>query len=158
LIQTCARVSGPQPTLRAFTALALLLMMTSLAVFAGPPRPRKTVVISMVPLLANPQKFNHKTIETHGFLDLGSRFDSRRLWLHERDVEGHLFKNSIQLVLSAEEYLRYRHLHRTYVMIGGQFHSTGWDSNPISSGTLSPVTLLARWGSHPPPTPEAPEN
>lgn len=109
----------------------------------GAPRHPKPVVIGMVPLLAAPQKYDGKVIQTWGFLNL--RFESDSLWLHKEDLQASLLKNSFALDLTTKQREEFKSLNHTYVMLQGTLHSKGPDNPGLESGRISDITMVHGW-------------
>jgi hypothetical protein len=94
-------------------------------------------------LLAAPQKYDGKVIQTWGFLNL--RYESDSLWLHKEDLQASLLKNSFALRLTQEQREQFKGLNHTYVMVQGTLHSKGPDGSDLESGTISDVTMVRGW-------------
>jgi len=106
----------------------------------------------MVALLAAPQKYDGKVIQTWGFLNL--RYESDSLWLHQEDLRNSLLKDSFALELTQKQREQFKSLNHTYVMVQGTLHCKGSDDSGLESGTISDVTMVHGW---PPFVPFAPK-
>jgi hypothetical protein len=128
---------------------AISLSVVLLVFTAGPrlsksaPRSSKPIVIGMIPLLAAPQKYDGKVIQTWGFLNL--RYEDDSLWLHREDLQASLWKDSFALQLTQKQREQFKGLNHTYVMVQGTLHSKGPDGDSLDSGTIAQVTLVHGW-------------
>jgi hypothetical protein len=107
------------------------------------PQHSKPVVIGMVPLLAAPQEYDGKVVQTWGFLYL--RFEDDSVWLHREDLLNFLWKDSFALDLTQKQREQFKSLNHTYVMVQGTLHSKGPDGPGLESGTISDVTMVHGW-------------
>jgi hypothetical protein len=130
-------------------AVALLLFGTSTHCVAAQ-KSFKPITVGMVALLARPQKYNGKTIETWGYLFIGGMPEQDSLWLREEDGKFMLSKSSFGLDLSPEQRQQFRCLNRTYVLITGTLKSKGPDTPSLNSGTITRITALTGWSPYRP--------
>jgi glyoxylate utilization-related uncharacterized protein len=100
--------------------------------------------VSMVSLLAAPDKYEGKFIRVQGFLTIG--FESDALYLHEEDYTYGLTKNSFTLHLTEEQEKEYRVLDKKYVLLEGMFSGNGPDAREMTSGGIFKITRLEVWG------------
>lgn len=133
------------------TRLGLLILSIGILLFAptsGPSadtaRPAKPVVVGMIPLLASPEKYDGKIIQTWGFLNLRPPEDNG-IWLHKEDMDASLWKDSFRLQLTEKQDEQYKSLNHTYVIVQGTLHSKGPATPDLVSGTISDVTLVHGW-------------
>jgi protein associated with RNAse G/E len=76
--------------------------------------------VSIIQLIANPEKFDGKTIYIKGFLNLS--FEGNALYLSDKDFDFKIFKNAIYLWLSNEDSFNLREqCNHKYVSIIGIF-------------------------------------
>lgn len=124
-------------------SIALLMLTANPSVSMGATKRSKPISVGMVALLAAPQKYNGKVVQTWGFLNL--RSDSNALFLHEEDLRVPLWKNSFALDLTEEQEEQFKSLSLTYVIVEGTLHSEGPDGPALNSGTLVHITLVRGW-------------
>lgn len=124
-------------------AVGLLIAAASGGPVLAAPRHSKPLVTGMVALLAAPQKYDGKVIQTWGFLNL--RYESDSLWLHEEDLRNSLLKDSFALELTQKQREQFKSLNHTYVVVQGTLHSKGSDDPGLESGTISDVTMVHGW-------------
>jgi len=132
-------------------ALALLLLGAITNCIAAQ-KGSKPITVSMVALLATPQKYNGKVIETWGYLFIGGMPEQDSLWLREEDGKFMLSINSFGVDLSPEQRQQFQCLNRTYVLVTGTFKSKGLNTSSLNSGTITRITALTGWSPyHPQP-------
>ncbi len=140
-------------------ALSFLFVIVFFAagsrVYVAAQKPSKVVSVGMVALLAAPQNYNGKQIQTWGFLHIGRIPEEDSLWLRKEDGDFSLFKNSFGLELSPEQRQAFSCINHTYVAITGVLHSDGPDSASLNSGTIKQVTQLTGWSPYRPSPCEA---
>lgn len=127
------------------TFLVGLMFLAGVAISVSASKHQEPVNVGMIPLLASPEKYNGKVIQTIGFLNIGSMRENDNLWLYERDGELSLFKNSFSLDLSDDQRKQFMHLNHTYVLITGTLHSDGPEGTSMDSGIIVHVTKLDGW-------------
>lgn len=79
------------------------------------------VRVSLVQLIATPERFEGKFVEVSGFLHLG--FESSALCLHRDDCENRLYENSLWVSLSVEMQTQEKEINNRYVTLAGKFTS-----------------------------------
>jgi hypothetical protein len=124
-------------------SIALLLFVTNSRLSLGAPKRAGPISVGMVALLATPEKYNGKVIQTWGFLNL--RSDDDALFLHEEDLRVPLLKNSFRLELTVEQEKKFKDLNLTYVVIEGTLHSEGAAGPALDSGTIIHITVVNGW-------------
>src|SRR6185369_5613435 len=92
-------------------SIGLMLLIAGVGVSVGAPKKQPgPIKVGMIPLLASPEKYNGKIIQTIGFLNIGSMRENDNLWLHEDDGKFSLYKNSFALDLSDDQRKQFLHL------------------------------------------------
>lgn len=135
-------------------SVGLMLFTAGMMVFISAPKPPKPIIVGMIALLASPQKYNGKIIQTIGYLNIGSMHENDNLWLHEEDGKLSLFKNSFALDLSDDQRKKFIHLNHTYVLIVGTLHSEGPEGTNMNSGIIMRISRLDGWQPYRPSLPE----
>ena len=107
----------------------LVGLVLGCSILAGPSAlaEDQPVPVSIIQLIATPEKFDGRLVTVIGFLGIGER---AFLCLHREDAEHLLASNSVA-VIPSEEMKRHREqLNRMYVRIVGVFHTVsaegGW--------------------------------
>jgi hypothetical protein len=135
-------------------SIGLVLLTAGVGASVGAPKKHpEPINVGMIALLASPQKYNGKIIQTIGFLNIGSMRENDNLWLHEDDGKFSLYKNSFALDLSDDQRKQFLHLNHTYVLITGTLHSEGPEGTKMNSGIIVNITQLDGWQPYQPSSP-----
>jgi hypothetical protein len=101
------------------------------------------VDVSMVALLADPQRYDNKLVRVHGFLCV--EFEGNALYLHEEDFKFGLTKNALALRFSDSQVKLFKGLSRRYVILEGVVHAQGYESSDLWTGSIGEMTRLEAW-------------
>jgi hypothetical protein len=124
---------------RAFVFTAMLL----LALAASPARAESDFTrVSLVRLLADPEAFHGKLVETAGVLELG--FESNGVFLTKEHMEAGLTINAIWVTPSAQMQEDRKTLRGAYVIVAGRFNAHGKGHMGLYSGMLEDVQWAHR--------------
>lgn len=135
-------------------SIGLMLLIAGVGVSVGAPKKQPGPInVGMIPLLASPEKYNGKIIQTIGFLNIGSMRENDNLWLHEDDGKFSLYKNSFALDLTDDQRKQFLHLNHTYVLITGTLHSEGPEGTKMNSGIIVDIKQLDGWQPYQPSSP-----
>jgi hypothetical protein len=134
-------------------SIGLMLLTAYAGAAMGAPKHPKPINVGMIALLASPQRYNGKVIQTIGFLHISPHPEDDSLWLHEEDGQFSLYKNSFALVLSHDQRKQFMPLNHTYVAIEGTLHSKGAEGTDMNSGTIVHITALGSWSPYLPSAP-----
>jgi hypothetical protein len=99
--------------------------------------------VSMVSLIADPQRFNGQFIRVIGFLHL--EFEGNHLYLHSEDYKQAIYKNGLWLSLTKVQIKKEIKLSNRYVIAEGIFNSENKGHMGLSSGSLEKITRLDKW-------------
>jgi hypothetical protein len=100
--------------------------------------------VSMVALLASPQKYNGKSIRTRGFMCL--EFEGNALYLHEEDYRYGLRKNAVQLILTKAQEEQFKSLSLKHVLVEGTLSAENWGvERGMYNGSIGNITRLEYW-------------
>ena len=77
--------------------------------------------VSIIRLIASPEKYDGKRVTVRGFLRLV--FEGDALYLHREDYERSLVTNSIYVSLSDSQLNAFKKFDRQYVVVSGVFFS-----------------------------------
>ena len=127
--------------MRCLFALAVGLLLLAGSVLPGQDQPKP---ISLIQLIANPEKFDGKVVSVDGYLMIGEHpeFVGQQpiLYLHEEDAKNLLLSNSVWVVPS-DQMLRNREtLNHMYVTVTGVFRASRGEG-----GTITQVQNFAIW-------------
>jgi hypothetical protein len=91
--------------------------------------------ISLVQLLANPDKYDGKYVRVTGYVHFEAQANA--LYLHREDVEHHLLKNGVWVALA--EGVSFDACQDAYVILEGLFRARNTDNARYWSGALTRV-------------------
>lgn len=103
----------------------------------SPPRP---TIVSMVQLIATPERFDGRLISVRGFLTLGREHD--RLSAYEADAV-HFLSNAVDVERTEKMNADAAFLNRKYVVIVGVFRQA--DKQQLHIGTITKITRCQFW-------------
>ncbi len=93
----------------------------------------------MIALLANPQNYGGKVIQTIGVLCIEHEGDA--IYFHYEDAQHLNDKNALSLRLSDAQREQFKSLHLKYVLIEGMMYANGPESSQFG-GALGNITRL----------------
>ena len=99
--------------------------------------------VSMIQLIADPQRFEGKTIRVIGFLRL--EFEGNAVYLHREDFEKLIFQNGVWIELTDSQLKTSAKLNNGYVIIEGTFSSTEKGHFATWPGSIQKVSRLSNW-------------
>jgi hypothetical protein len=106
---------------------------------AGQSRPEP---VSMIQLIAVPQKFNGKLVSVMGLLGYG---EFPVLWVNELDAKHALFLNTVRISPSKEMARERDTINLKYVTIVGVFHAAGTGAVEGLRGKISDIQSCTVW-------------
>jgi hypothetical protein len=115
----------------------LLFALVSLFAISAPAA-HQPLDVSMLKLLATPERFDGKFIRTYGFLRIA--FEGKALYFHKDDYSHQLYKNSVWVDLP--ETGEYLNLNMHYVLIEGIFNANSYGHLHMFSGTLEKISRV----------------
>lgn len=133
---------------RTVAVVLTALLVAVAAVYLVAQKPAKSISVGMIPLLAAPQNYNGKRIQTWGYLHIGRISEDDSLWLRKEDGDYSLIKNSFSLALSSEQRQAFSCVNHTYVLVEGTLRSEGEDNSSMDSGTITQITHLIGWSPY----------
>ena len=99
--------------------------------------------VSMIQLVANPEKYEGKYVRVKGFLRM--EFEGNGLYLHREDYEKSLYRNGVWVHVAETEANRAFNMH--YVLIEGTFDSKDKGHMGLWSGAIKDIKRVALWGA-----------
>lgn len=97
--------------------------------------------VSLIQLIANPEKFHGKYVRVVGFVNL--EFEGDAIYLHEDDYKYGLTKNGLWLTLSGEQDIR--KFDRKYVLVQGTFNAKDQGHGDLFSGAVENIKRFEVW-------------
>jgi hypothetical protein len=122
--------------------LACIFSLASL-LCCSPALADEPVDVSMVQLIATPEKYHGQVVRLIAFLRI--EFEGNALYLHQEDYEHRIFRNAIWLDLTKNEILRAKTMSDHYVLAVGHFDSRLTGHKGMFSGSLGEITRLEAW-------------
>jgi hypothetical protein len=126
------------------TLVSIQLIWCGTGVALAASKDQDLVNVSMISLLASPEKYDGVTIRTFGFIVI--QLDSDAIYLHQEDYRYGLYKNSYSVDLSEAQREKFKNLNLKYVLIEGTVHTKSPDATYMCSGTIASITRLEAWG------------
>lgn len=111
------------------------LLLSSL--LSAPMNADEPANVTLVQLIANPEKFDGKTIRVIGFLRL--EFEGDVLYLHREDYENAILGNGIWVDTTAEMTKQKKALNMHYVLLEGTFSANDRGHMGMWSGTTKKI-------------------
>jgi hypothetical protein len=120
----------------AFVCLATILLAVPLAA-------QQPTNVTIVQLIATPEKFDGKLIRVIGFLRL--EFEGDVLYLHREDYENAILGDGIWVDATAEMNKQSATLNMHYVLLEGIFSSREHGHMGMWSGTIKQIRRAQQW-------------
>lgn len=103
--------------------------------------------VSMIQLIANPEKFDGRKVMVTGFMNL--EFEGDALYLHRDDFVYGQMKNGLGLTLSERQAKAARRWSRHYVRVEGVFNAREAGHFGMYAASIGQVTRIAGLGRRP---------
>ena len=124
--------------MRRFASLALMVMACALS--AGPSA--NPPAVSIIQLIANPEKYDRKVVTVIGFLKIRSEHPS--LYLAQEDYK-HSLDNNISVEPNPEMKANARQLDENYVLLVGTFIAYAPNPVRLGAGGLRSISTAMLW-------------
>lgn len=133
--------------MRVAIALILASVLTFGSAEVGQDRPRP---VSLIQLIATPEKFDGKKVSIIGFLTLGEHPEffgqQPMLFLHEEDAKNILRANALWVVPNDQMRQDREKINQEYVIVTGRFRAaSGVDPGAYQGGTITDVQSCEFW-------------
>jgi hypothetical protein len=128
--------------------LACLILVSPAA--PGPDRSQpKPVSVSLIQLIATPERFDGRVVTVQGFLTLGAHpeFFGQEpvLYVNEEDADNLLALNSVWLVPSDQMRRDREKINHMYVRLTGLFRAAPLPGRGNEGGTITQIQACAPW-------------
>jgi hypothetical protein len=123
--------------------LAVICLITALLV--APIQAQEPTNVTLVQLIANPEKFDGKLIRVIGFLRL--EFEGNVLYLHREDYENAILGDGIWVDATAPMMKQKTTLNMNYVLLEGMFSSSDRGHMGMWSGAIKQIRRGEIWRS-----------
>ena len=129
--------------------LMILIVLCSIATFPLALAQDFVAPVSLIELLARPDKFDGKLVRVQGFLRIGH--EPRHgveviLYLHEEDARNLLGSNAILVIPSKEMLTDEEKIDRMYVMLTGSFHAVHANKE-LHAGVIKEIRSCMVWSN-----------
>jgi hypothetical protein len=121
--------------LLAFSAMTFLLLGSAASVSGSLENS-----VSIVQLIATPEKYDGKVVQVMGFLRL--EFEGNAIYLHEDDYTHAIYKNGLMIVSNANIEARADKLNLHYIILEGTFDGKNLGNKGLNSGTITNITFV----------------
>ena len=118
--------------------LGLLLAMT-IALSPGASRAEQATGVSMIALIANPDRYDGKLVRIIGFLRI--EFEGNAVYLHRSDYEHAISKNGLWTEIDMAR----KDLDKKYVLIEGTFEADNHGHMGMFSGAITNIRRAQLW-------------
>jgi hypothetical protein len=109
------------------------------ALSAAPVSRAQNESVSIVQLIATPEKYNGKVVQVAGFLRL--EFEGDTIYLHEDDYNHGIHKNGLWVVRNAKIDEKASKLNMHYVVLEGTFDASNQGHLGLNSGSITNITF-----------------
>lgn len=122
-----------------------LLIFVLLLIFglAGSASATPPTDVSIVQLIANPERYDGQQVRVIGFLRL--EFEGNAIYLHREDYERSILQNSIWIDLTDSQENSAAKLNNSYVLVEGKFDVRQKGHFGMWPGSLQQVRRLDSW-------------
>ncbi len=102
--------------------------------------------VSIVRLIANPEKYHNKKIQVTGYMNL--EFEGDAIYLHKEDYEKSLLTNGFWVEFSHKlDKKEIQKLNKEYVLIEGTFDMNNHGHMGLFGGEIKEITRIIKWGN-----------
>lgn len=100
--------------------------------------------ISLINLIADPEKYNGRLIRVEGFLNI--EFEGTAIYFHKEDCDLGICENAIWMDLSKADITssRFQSLNKKYVLLEGTFESSNKGHFGRYNGTITKITRAVK--------------
>jgi len=123
--------------------LACLLLTPCFEMTMSAPEPANVTNVTLVQLIANPEKFDGKLVSVIGFLRL--EFEGNVLYLHREDYDHAILGDGIWVDVTPEMTKHKESLQMHYVLLVGIFDSKDRGHMGMWSGSLTKIQRAEAW-------------
>jgi hypothetical protein len=133
-------------TLGKIGSLVLPLLAFFFTLLVVPSKADQPLDVSMIQLIANPEKFDGKHIRVIGFLRI--EFEGNALYVHREDYQIGLLKNAIWVDVTPDMEKQSGKLNMQYILLEGIFSANEKGHMDAFSGSIKHINRVMPWPSH----------
>ena len=120
-----------------------ILICLATILLATPVVAQQPTNVTLVQLIANPEKYDKQLIRVIGFLRL--EFEGNVLYLHREDYENAILGDGIWVDVTPEIHKQSNTLDKQYVLLEGVFFSGDHGHMGMWSGAIKQIKRAQRW-------------
>jgi len=136
------RHGGHGPRARGLLLGLITALLVSGGLWAQSDGPQAASWVSLIQLIATPDRFEGKLVRLAGFAHF--EFEGNALYFHREDYESSLLTNGVRLDVGWPVPDNYQGLSDMYVIVEGRFSSRGRGPLAKYAGEISEITRLER--------------
>ncbi len=123
---------------------AIIALMSVVAVAPARDQQQHPQRLSLVQLIANPEKYDGKLVSVVGFLSFGG-VDGDGLYLHKVDYDNGIDANCLAVDRTKQMLREREKLYDNYVLIVGVFRRRELPPDYVSTGTITNIQECRLW-------------
>lgn len=104
---------------------------------------QETSYVSMISLIATPERYHNKMVSVVGYAVI--EFENVGIFLSDNDAKNNISHNSISLLLTDKEIEKYLKLANRYVVVEGVFDADYKGHGSMKSGSIKNIVRLDKW-------------
>jgi len=113
--------------------------------FSGYTSAEEPQLVSIIQLIATPEKFDGKRVAVMGYLRL--EFEGNAIYIHKEDYERRIVKNGVWVSPLKGICEKPRSLNLKYVLLEGRFDANNNGHMGLNSGSIVDITRCQSWFS-----------
>lgn len=126
-----------------FVLFVLLLAIPMPASTQSDRAPDKPFFVSLIQLIATPEKYDGKVVKVVGFMHL--EFEGDELFVSSADFDNRITKNGVWIVRNPSLVAHADEIKDRYVVVVGTFSTGGFGYSDLMSGLLTKITYVGPW-------------
>ena len=123
--------------------MVLFLVIPISASIQRSDREEKTGLVSLIQLIATPEKYDGQLIEVIGFMHLA--FESDELFVNKSDFENRISKNGVWIQQNKNLIAHSTEINDRYVIVVGTFSAGDRGHMGMASGAITKITYAGPW-------------
>lgn len=132
--------------LKRLASLMLACLVVTSLIAQERPKP-----ISLIQLIATPEKFDGRQVTVNGFLLLGENPDfvgqQPLIYIHQEDARNLILANSVRVMPSDQMRRDREKIDHVYVTLTGTFHAARQGTDSYEGGTLAQIQACSLWSN-----------
>ncbi|MBP1204107.1 lysyl-tRNA synthetase class II [Duganella sp. 1411] len=125
------------------TLFLLLILVASVEMSLCRADEASALPVSIYQLIANPEKYDGKTVYVIGFMHM--EFEGDVVYAHREDWAHSLIQNGVALDVPKSSFSSWKKINNNYVAIQGTFSAVKRGHLALRVGSLTNITKLVKW-------------